>query len=177
MRIYTRGGDGGDTGLFGGERVSKTHPRVAACGSVDELNAVLGMARALGPCVEVDGMLARMQAMLFAFGADLAAPGGQERTGEADVRRLEQEIDAMEAGLPELRNFILPGGDACAAALHLARCVCRRAEREVVALGGGTARGVPLLNRLSDHLFVLARHQNFLAGRVEEKWMGGGSGG
>lgn len=183
MKIYTRTGDGGETGLFGGQRVPKAHPRVEAYGEVDELNAVLGMVRVhtrgLDP---LDGDLESLQGELFSVGADLATPRqAAERTprlGPAHGARLERLIDRYEEGLPPLTRFILPAGNAAGAALHLARCVCRRAERRVVALADEASSAEDLthvvvyLNRLSDLLFVLARHANHAdpAGSGEVYW-------
>ena len=165
-RIYTRGGDQGRTSLGDGTRVAKHALRVETYGTVDEANATLGLARlhTTGP---VDAMLARIQNDLFDLGADLCRPGdgsdGKLRIAPAQVERLEQEIDLLNAELPELRSFILPGGTPAAAALHLARTVVRRAERHAVALAEQepiSAEAVKYLNRLSDHLFVLARVVN-----------------
>jgi cob(I)alamin adenosyltransferase len=180
MRIYTRAGDGGETGLVNGARVGKDDPRVAAYGDVDELSAVLGLARAQQPAAEIDVLLVAIQQQLFALGAQLADPTaavGERRAkaalGDAQVEALERAIDAAEARMPALRTFLLPGGTPLAAALHLARTVCRRAERAVVALGRREpldALFVRYLNRLSDLLFVLAREENLRAGRKEEPW-------
>ncbi len=172
MKIYTRGGDAGTTSLFNGERVAKCHPRVMAYGSVDELNAHLGFARSAGPEMQVDQILERLQVLLFTLGADLATPPGEravKRISDQHVAELEQEIDSMQETLPRLKSFIIPGGSASAAALHIARCVCRRAEREALLLPAGEIGNPSLvfLNRLSDHLFVLARLQNHLAGVTE----------
>lgn len=181
-RIYTKTGDDGTTGLLGADRLGKDDPRIAAYGTVDELNAVIGVARAadgLGP--ELDRTLARVQEDLFAVGAALADPdpGGpfHESLPEDAAGRLEREIDASEAGLPPLTHFILPGGSRPAAQLHLARTVCRRAEREVVALAHRPGQHVPTpilvyLNRLSDLLFVLARRANHEAGVADVPWRG-----
>jgi cob(I)alamin adenosyltransferase len=168
-RIYTRGGDAGETSLADGSRVAKNDLRVAAYGTVDEANAAIGLAR-LHAAPEADAMLARIQNDLFDLGADLATPEGEGKRNSgalrivaAQVTRLEHEIDAMNAALKPLDSFILPGGAPCAAYLHLARTVTRRAEREAVALVAFTAvnpDAVRYLNRLSDHLFVLARHVN-----------------
>lgn len=176
MRIYTRGGDTGETGLFGGGRVAKNHPRVEAYGAVDELNAVLGMARAAGLPAELDTVAGRVQAELFAIGADLATPEESARTvrlGPEAVEALERDIDSVDAGLEPLRTFILPGGTAAAAALHLARTVCRRAERRAITLQDSESISpvlIPYLNRLSDLLFVMARGANAAAGRAEQPW-------
>lgn len=182
MKIYTKTGDDGATGLFGGDRVPKTDARVRAYGEVDELNAVLGLARSALPAG--DGMadvLQSIQSELFDVGAELAttpsraAKGDVPLIAEADVQRLERTIDAYEERLAPLASFILPGGSAAAAQLHVARTVCRRAERAVVALGGeGPVRGEVLryLNRLSDLLFVLAREANRAAGVDDVPWIG-----
>jgi cob(I)alamin adenosyltransferase len=170
-RIYTRTGDSGDTGLIGGRRVSKADARIAAIGAVDELNATLGVARTLG--MEFDGLLADIQHRLFSVGASLAALDGSGGVDENQVAKLESAIDAHEAELEPLRNFILPGGTPAAAQLHLARTICRRAEREVVALGREAnlnSNTVTYLNRLSDLLFVMARTANARSGVTDVKW-------
>ena len=167
-KIYTRGGDKGETSLGNGARVAKDSIRVEAFGAVDETNACIGLARQ-HTSGEMDAMLARIQNDLFDLGADLCTPeGGERRSGALrvvpeQVRRLEAEIDAMNAGLAPLNSFVLPGGSAAAAALHLARTTARRAERAVTALAreepvGEAARHY--INRLSDHLFVAARLVN-----------------
>ncbi len=165
-RIYTRGGDSGETSLGGGRRVPKHDPRVAAYGTVDEANAAIGCAR-LHTMGEADAMLERVQNDLFDLGADLATPeGGKDgalRIAEAQVERLEKEIDALNEDLKPLDSFVLPGGGAAAAYLHLARTVTRRAERLITRLAEGEAvnpLAIRYVNRLSDHLFVLARHLN-----------------
>jgi cob(I)alamin adenosyltransferase len=169
-RVVTRGGDGGETSLGDGSRVAKDSPRIEAIGAVDEANAALGMLRLhLDQNADADAMVARMQNDLFDLGADLSVPGeagDRLRLTDAPVQRLEAEVVAMNAGLPALTSFILPGGTAAAAHAHLARTVMRRAERRLVAL----ARAEPInpalvrtLNRMSDHLFVLGRTLN--AGR------------
>jgi cob(I)alamin adenosyltransferase len=178
MKIYTRTGDDGTTALFSGGRVSKTHLRVEAYGTVDELNSLLGVARAAG--ARGDAWLSQIQRQLFQVGADLATPQDARsewvvRVDAAAVSWLEQAIDAMTAELPPLTQFILPGGTLVAAQLHVARTVCRRAERLVVALGTQEPIGdevVPYLNRLSDFLFTLARWENLKAGTTEEPWSG-----
>jgi cob(I)alamin adenosyltransferase len=167
-RIYTRGGDAGQTSLGDGARVPKHEPRVAAYGTVDEANAVIGVARlhaAADPAV--DAMLAAIQNDLFDVGADLCVPGeptdGKLRVTDAQVTRLEAEIDRLNADLAPLTSFVLPGGTPCAAQLHLARTVTRRAERLVTALTDRepvNPAALKYLNRLSDHLFVLARWVN-----------------
>ncbi len=176
MKIYTRSGDAGTTSLFTGERVSKSHPRVMAYGSIDELNAQLGVARSSDPSTQVDQILRRLQVLLFTLGADLATPfGGRQvtRISAEDVDDLEKEIDSLQAHLPPLQSFILPGGTPAAAAIQLARCVCRRAEREALLLpeDGVNKPALIFLNRLSDHLFVLARFQNHLSGIKEGEWI------
>ena len=166
-RIYTRGGDEGRTSLGDGARVAKHSPRVEAYGTVDEANAAIGLVR-LHTTGEADAMLARIQNDLFDLGADLCRPGadvddGRLRVIDSQVARLEREIDAMNAELAPLRSFVLPGGSAASAYLHLARTVVRRAERLVVALAETEAvnpAAIRYLNRLSDHLFVLARYLN-----------------
>lgn len=176
MKIYTRTGDQGATSLFSGERVSKAHPRVVAYGTVDELNSVIGLARSHSPEGEIDAWLLEIQNLLFILGADLATVENAKpvpRITDSHVERLENLIDEMTARMPELRHFILPGGTPCAAALHVARCVCRRAEREAVVVPDGEISRTALifLNRLSDCLFVLSRFQNFLAGVEDPKWV------
>jgi cob(I)alamin adenosyltransferase len=180
VKIYTRRGDQGQTDLFGGERVAKDHLRVECYGSVDELNAVVGVCASATAHPELRGPLTRVQAELFALGAYLATPdparrakAGVAEPSEASVALLEREIDAFEAELSPLRRFILPGGSAGAAAFHLARTVCRRAERRAVELH----RGDPLapaalhyLNRLSDYFFVLARVENRRSGVPDVQW-------
>jgi cob(I)alamin adenosyltransferase len=166
-RIYTRGGDKGETSLGDGTRVPKDDARVAAFGTVDEANAAIGLAR-LHTSGAADAMLARIQNDLFDLGADLCRPGVEGgkaalRIVDAQVARLEHEIDAMNARLAPLASFVLPGGTAAAAALHLARTIVRRAERLAVALARSEAvnpAAIRYLNRLSDHIFVLSRHLN-----------------
>ena len=181
MNIYTRTGDRGQTGLFGGGRVAKSDPRVEAYGDVDELNAALGLARAIELMPHVDEVLVPLQRDLFAIGALLATPDpvkmreqlAKARLDEGRVAELEAAIDAGEAELEPLRAFILPGGTPKAAALHVARTVCRRAERRVVALTASVEIPelvVMYLNRLSDLLFVLARVANRRAGAGEVTW-------
>ncbi|MFE0755195.1 cob(I)yrinic acid a,c-diamide adenosyltransferase [Inquilinus sp. NPDC058860] len=167
-RIYTRGGDAGQTSLVGGRRVAKHDLRVEAYGTVDEANAVIGLAR-LHTAGEADAMLGRIQNDLFDLGADLATPEEPDpkypplRVTAAQVERLEREIDAMNASLAPLNSFVLPGGSAASAHLHHARTVVRRAERLVSALMMADAvnsEALKYANRLSDHLFVLARRMN-----------------
>ena len=181
MKIYTRTGDDGDTGLFGGGRVPKDHRRVAAYGAVDELNAVIGLARAFEPVAFEDGLLQDIQRDLFAIGGQLASPDPAKvakalmkaALSEERVTELERAIDSAESSLAPLKGFILPGGTPKAAALHLARTVCRRAERCVVTLAREASLAptiLPYLNRLSDLLFVLARRANATAGRADVAW-------
>jgi len=179
MRIYTKTGDKGETGLFDGTRVSKADPRVVAYGGVDELNAWLGLVRSANPPKDIDELLMRIQRDLFALGAVLADPAhkissrvNKADLGPDDVTRLEQAIDAFEAELKPLRRFILAGGAPAGAMLHLARTVCRRAERRAVALGATAVDGVAItyINRLSDLLFVMARAVNARAGASETEW-------
>jgi cob(I)alamin adenosyltransferase len=181
IKIYTKTGDDGQTGLFGGGRVEKDDQRVDAYGEIDELNAVLGMARSVELMPRVDEVLAPIQRDLFSIGALLATPDHEKmreqltkaRVDAERISELERAIDACEQELEPLRAFILPGGTPKAAALHVARTVCRRAERRVVAL----KRGNPVpelviiyLNRLSDLLFMLARVANRRAGAGEVTW-------
>jgi cob(I)alamin adenosyltransferase len=181
MKIYTKTGDSGDTGLFGGGRVGKDHPRVEAYGDVDELNATLGLVRALEPMPRIDEVIVPIQRDLFAIGALLATPDRDKmraslekaRIDDSRIRELEVAIDQCEAELDPLRSFIVPGGTAKAASLHVARTVCRRAERRVVALQHTEELPtivVVFLNRVSDLLFMLARVANKRAGAGEVSW-------
>lgn len=179
VKIYTKTGDGGETGLFGGARVPKSDARVAAYGEVDELGAWLGLARAEGLDAPLAEMARRVQRDLFAIGARLADPAHHIADNVTkvsvtadDVARLESWIDELEALLPALRRFILAGGSPGGARLHLARTVCRRAERRIVALGPGAVEEELLayMNRLSDLLFVMARAANARAGVTDEEW-------
>jgi cob(I)alamin adenosyltransferase len=179
VRIYTKTGDSGQTSLFDNSRVSKSHPRVEAYGDVDELNACLGAARSAGGDADLDAALEVIQRQLFAVGARLADPsariaGRVEKAAvrPGDVERLEKWIDGFEQALPPLRKFILPGGSVCGAWLHLARTVCRRAERKVVGLGDGAVEPIVVvyLNRLSDLLFVMARTASHRQGLPEAEW-------
>jgi cob(I)alamin adenosyltransferase len=177
LRIYTRTGDQGQTSLLGRERVTKADARVEVCGTLDETNAALGVARALGLPEPVDAVIARVQRQLLAAGAEVAAvPPARARgykLGSEEVAWLEGAIDAHELELEPLSVFVLPGGTPGGAALHFARTVCRRAERALVAAWGGSAEGSHLfayLNRLSDLLFVLARRANAMAGVGEVRW-------
>lgn len=181
MKIYTKTGDAGDTGLFGGGRVAKDHARVAAYGDVDELNSSIGVARAALPGAAFNPLLEEIQRDLFAIGGHLATPDpdkvraalAKAELTEARVRIMEEAIDTADQELPPLRAFVLPGGGAGAAALHVARTVCRRAERSVVGLAR-SADVPPLfvvyLNRLSDLLFTLARLANHREGRHDVTW-------
>lgn len=179
MRIYTRSGDDGTTGLFGGDRVRKDHLRVAAYGAVDEANAAIGLARGIGVDSDLDKLLAQVQHSLFDVGADLATPAQAAARvhlrplAEADVLEIERAIDRFEDELEPLRQFILPAGHAASAALQLARAVVRRAEREVVTLAGEepvAPEAHRYLNRVSDLLFVLARAVNARHGVSETRF-------
>lgn len=178
MKIYTKTGDEGETGLFGGLRVGKDDPRVQVYGSVDELNAALGLTRSASS-PEQSAELARLQSDLFVVGAELAcAPGQTEKLrlrliDTSDLDRLERWIDRVEDELPKLTSFILPGGSEAAARLHLARAICRRAEREFYSVYRRGELRLELgvyLNRLSDLLFVLARQANAAIGVPDVPW-------
>jgi cob(I)alamin adenosyltransferase len=181
MKIYTRTGDAGETALFGGGRVSKDHPRVAAYGDVDELNSAIGLVRATAPVDFLDPLLESIQRDLFAIGGHLATPDPEKVAAALAkaslspdrVADFERAIDEADRELPPLRAFVLPAGTPKAAALHLARTVCRRAERHIVHLAA--REPVPelfliYLNRLSDLLFTLARLANHRAGRADVTW-------
>jgi len=179
MKIYTKSGDGGETGLFGGGRVRKSDERVEAYGEVDEANAAIGAARQAAGDPELAAELARIQDELFCVGAELASPHGVKARSVVPAiqprwaERLEQAMDRWDAELPALHQFVLPGGTRAAAALHLARAVCRRAERRVVALAAHAEvdpNVLVYLNRLSDLLFVAARLANRRAGQAEHHW-------
>jgi len=178
VKIYTRTGDAGETSLFDGTRVRKNDARVAAYGDVDELNAWLGFARAAGLDADLDAELVHLQRDLFALGAQLADPSdkiaarvAKAAIADEDVARLEQLIDRLETELPPLRHFILAGGAPAGAALHVARTVCRRAERRIVALEpAADAVLLRYVNRLSDLLFVIARVVNRRADVAETEW-------
>jgi cob(I)alamin adenosyltransferase len=178
VKIYTKTGDDGTTGLFGGARVKKASARVEAYGTVDELNATIGVARATTLDPFADAVLAQTQVDLFTLGAELACvPGKEDKLSMTlihadDAARLERAIDDAEKELPPLKSFVLPGGSPQAAALHLARTVCRRAERDVLSMDDIVARAdvVIYLNRLSDLLFTLARHANLKAGVDDVPW-------
>ena len=184
MKVYTRGGDGGETSLFGGARVAKDDARIWAYGEVDELNSVLGWAASEIQDDDLSDWLRQIQSTLFDIGSELATPDidtsarrreAVPRVGEREVLDCEQWIDRLDAELQPLTHFVLPGGTRAAAALHLARTVCRRAERRVVALARDADLSpvvVHYLNRLSDLLFVMARAVNGRSGVPEPKWIG-----
>lgn len=186
MKIYTKQGDQGETGLFGGIRVPKDHLRIRTYGTLDELNSILGMVISQidefeshdGRFVDLKARLLRVQGELFQLGAELATPRGKnpgiELISMDRVEELEQEIDQMEEKLPPLKTFILPGGSRLAAELHLARTVSRRAEREVVVLHRAEPQRediMQFMNRLSDYFFVCARFANFLKEREDTPWI------
>ncbi len=178
MKLYTKTGDDGTTGLFGGGRIAKASARVEAYGTVDETNAAIGVARTVTLNPEMDGVLARVQEDLFVLGAELAcAPDRTDKLGvpllgEAEIEKVEHAIDAADAACPPLTSFVLPGGSPAAARLHVARTVCRRAERAALAVDDVPARREVLvyLNRLSDLLFALARQANVVAGVADVPW-------
>ncbi len=179
MKIYTKTGDDGQTGLFGGPRVAKDDLRIEAYGGVDELNSWLGMCRCELPPLEIDTLLERIQNELFDLGAELATPDpanwGVSRVSESDIERLEQAIDRWEVVLAPLKQFILPHGSRAASALHVARTICRRVERNVVTLAREASPAISpevvrYLNRLSDLLFVLARAANHVVGQPDVAW-------
>lgn len=180
MKIYTKKGDKGGTSLFGGDLVHKSSSRIEAYGTVDELNSLLGLALSQALSEEGTNALKNIQEHLFVLGADLATPLSSktriERIGENEIRYLEQSIDEMEEALPPLKNFILPGGSQPGATLHVARTVCRRAERAVVQCSEEeeiSELTITYLNRLSDFLFVAARFENKYAGTMEMTWKPG----
>lgn len=179
MKIYTKTGDKGETGLFGGKRIAKDADRIEAYGTVDELNAILGVVRSFRLPEAVDKVLVQIQRDLFVVGSELATPeekiSGFTKITSENVSSLEQSIDRFDANLPKLSSFILPEGTAAAASLHFARTVCRRAERRIVHLSKSERVGehvVIYLNRLSDLLFVLARFVNYSSKHTEELWKG-----
>ncbi|MCC6726005.1 MAG: cob(I)yrinic acid a,c-diamide adenosyltransferase [Saprospiraceae bacterium] len=179
FKIYTKTGDEGQTALFGGKRLSKSHLRIECYGTVDELNSFLGLVRDGSQDKHVRDLLFEIQNRLFDLGANLATDPDKPMTvpslHEKDIQLLENEIDAMEASLPALKNFILPGGHTVVSTCHVARCVCRRAERLVVALNETepvTSDVLKYLNRLSDFLFVLARKLGEQVGAEEVIWKG-----
>lgn len=187
MKIYTKTGDQGETGLLGGIRVPKNHVAIQACGDVDETNCQLGLSLSLGVSSQTQAILQPIQQELFVIGAQIAAcmkdgaatgsptPGPQIETPQ--IARLEQQIDELQVGLPALDAFILPGGGSTGAQLHVARSVCRRAERSIIELTNAIEQSASLevatiyMNRLSDLLFVLARHENAAQGSQETKWL------
>ena len=179
MKIYTKTGDKGTTGLFGGGRVAKDSPRIAAYGEVDELNSILGIVRAETAHASIQSSLTQIQSTLFTLGAQLASPRSDpkiERITAQQVDYLERQIDAITETLTPLRTFILPGGSKAAASLHLARTVCRRAERAIVRLKSLPNEPVDdwlltYINRLSDFLFVLARLANALEKVEDVPWI------
>lgn len=177
MKIYTKKGDSGQTSLFGGQRVSKSTERIEAYGNVDELNSFVGLAASYDLSEKGTEYLRKVQEMLFIVGADLATPPSSktriDRIGEQDIQFLEEAIDEMEEDLETLKNFILPGGCQAGATLHVARTVCRRAERAAVACKQTddiSDDSIKFLNRLSDFFFVMARYENKQAGVREETW-------
>jgi cob(I)alamin adenosyltransferase len=180
MKIYTKSGDLGETSLWGGGRVMKSHPRVNAYGTLDEANSMLGLALSFIPNEEslIHERLIRVQNELFQVGSELATHFGAKNScpfvGEPEIERLESEIDEMETSLPALQNFILPSGGSAGSALHLARTIVRRSERECVDLSHNEPirpEVIQYLNRLSDYLFVMARRVNQLMGQPEAKWI------
>jgi len=177
MKIYTKKGDSGDTSLFGGKRVSKSAERIDAYGTVDELNSFVGLAASYALSDKGTKFIRKIQEMLFILGADLATPPSRKarinRISEEDIRYLEEAIDELEEDLETLKNFILPGGSQAGATLHVARTVCRRAERSAVRCNETddiSEETLKFLNRLSDFFFVLARYENKQAGVREETW-------
>lgn len=177
MKLYTKRGDDGGTDLFAGGRTNKTDPRIHAIGEVDETNATLGLAISVCDTGEIKGILLQVQPRLFDLGADLASPDPAKarRVTQAHIIKLEDHIDAVCEQLPEMKHFILPGGSELAARLHLARTVCRRAERACVAVHANDPHvhdAIVYLNRLSDLLFALARAANLKAGIDDVPWGG-----
>ena len=180
MKIYTKGGDKGETGLFGGERVPKDSIRIEAYGTIDELNSFIGLTIIEIKDQEVKELLNRIQNNLFTLGSDLAAPDNEKnkkhnipRIKESHFEEIEKEIDKFDSRMEELRNFILPGGCKSSALLHICRTICRRAERRVVTLSNGVNLNpeiIIFLNRLSDLFFVLARYENKISGIEDIKW-------
>jgi cob(I)alamin adenosyltransferase len=171
-KIYTRTGDAGSTGLSDGARIAKDHPRIEAIGAVDELNSAIGIVLAHTPAAPIDTMLTNIQHSLFDLGGELSMPETICIEGER-VTLLEKWLDSLNANLPPLKEFILPGGSPAAAACHLARAICRRAERRLHTLSQGEAvnpAAAGYLNRLSDLLFVIARELNRVAGKPDVFW-------
>jgi cob(I)alamin adenosyltransferase len=180
MKIYTKTGDSGSTGLYGGKRISKAHPRIEAYGTVDELNSALGIARCTELGEGVDAVIEQIQHQLFELGSQLATPSDAEDkkawVTEESIVQIERSIDRFEAALPPLTQFVLPAGCPGAAALHLARTICRRAERCVVRLSEVpdehvSNAAIVYLNRIGDLLFVLARFANHAFGRADVPWV------
>lgn len=183
VKIYTKGGDKGTTSLFGGSRVGKDSKRISAYGAVDELNSQIGVVLSENPSTEIVKKLIRIQGELFILGWDLASPISKVKARKLKITRIknsyvirvEKEIDAMSKTLPEIKNFILPGGGKVGAGLHLARTIARRAERETVALSKVESinpYAIVYLNRLSDWLFTLARYANHQEKIIETYWKG-----
>ena len=179
MKVYTKTGDKGETSLFGGQRVPKNNIRISTYGTVDELNSVIGLARSFNKHDELDKLFQILQNTLFNLGADLATPFGSKfedkvkRINEDHIINLESEIDRMQEKSPVFKNFILPGGSHVASFLHLARTVCRRAERSAIELADEEKIGdfaIKYLNRLSDYLFICARYSNVLDGESDIEW-------
>jgi len=180
MKIYTKTGDKGETGLFGGERVSKDSPRISAYGTIDELNSYIGYAITQVEDESIRKNLVVIQNYLFTVGSDLATPESEKneklkitRTPESFYKEIEKMIDHCDSQLDELKNFILPGGSKGASLLHICRTICRRAEREVVALNNSVAIGdniIIFLNRLSDLFFVLSRFENKVSNHPDTIW-------
>ena len=186
MKLYTSTGDDGTTGLFGGDRVSKDDARIDAYGAVDELNASLGLALVSCTHEPISRHLGPVQSRLFDLGADLATPAGSSysdkvaRMNTEQVKQLEESIDAIDGMNDPITSFVMPGGTELASRLHLARCICRRAERETVRLGRRdeiTPEAIIFLNRLSDLLFAAARLANKLSGVPDVPWVPGSKGG
>ena len=177
MKIYTGTGDKGETSLFSGQRVRKTHPRVAAYGTLDEMNSLLGCAISAGPAEPVLQALTSLQILTFELCADLATvlpEGRSPRITDDDIRALEQEMDRITAILPAKKHFVLPGGSRAACQIHIARTVARRAEREALEIEDFAKIGrapMVFLNRLSDYLYLLASYENHLAGVAEIPWV------
>jgi len=178
VKIYTKGGDSGDTSLFGGDRVRKSSYRIEAYGTVDELNSAIGLALTVCQHQDLTGILEDTQHDLFVLGSDLATPLAKKnaaitRISEQEAQKLESVIDEIELKLPPLTSFILPGGSELAARLHMCRTICRRAERAIVELSDNetlNAASVLYINRLSDFLFVLARYANLLEDTADINW-------
>ncbi len=177
MKIYTKRGDKGETSLIGGSRVSKTHSRIEAYGTVDELNSSIGVIRDSAKYRELDPFLVEIQNTLFTIGSELASTPDSKmvlpKLKDEQIEELEAEMDRMDEELPQLKNFILPGGEITASHCHVSRCICRRAERRVVALSELSEideRIVRYLNRLSDYLFTLARYYTLKHGGIETQW-------